>query len=170
MPLFNQQLDADGYRPGIGIVLARAGSGVLWARRRRRGGGWQMPQGGLDPGESAEDALYRELHEEVGLRRADVELMACTEDWLSYRVPSRYRWLRGGYVGQRQKWYLLRLLSDESRVRLDATAKPEFDRWRWVSYWYPLRGGVAFKRELYRQALSELAGSYCALPRGGHRE
>ena len=159
-------LDAAGYRAGVGIVVARAAGGVLWARRRGKPH-WQMPQGGIDPGEEPVQAMYRELREEVGLRAEHVELLARTAGWLRYEVPARSRALRwrGRYVGQRQQWFLLRLRAPESAVRLDLASPPEFDRWRWVSYWYPLSGAVEFKREVYRAALSELAGAYCALRR-----
>ena len=85
--------------------------------------------------------------------------MACTRGWLRYRLPKRF--IRRGQdpvcIGQKQKWYLLRLVADESAIRLDRNAKPEFDHWQWVSYWYPLGQVVYFKRDVYRRALRELA-------------
>ena len=88
-----------------------------------------------------------------------VEVLAVTRGWLRYRLPRRY--IRKGQkpvcIGQKQKWFLLRLLDDDSAVRLDANAAPEFDHWRWVSYWYPLNQVIAFKREVYRKAMKELA-------------
>ncbi|MGE8332835.1 MAG: RNA pyrophosphohydrolase, partial [Pseudomonas putida] len=106
-----------------------------------------------------EDALYRELNEEVGLERDDVEILACTRGWLRYRLPQRLVRTHSQplCIGQKQKWFLLRLVSNEQRVRMDLTGKPEFDGWRWVSYWYPLGQVVTFKREVYRRALKELA-------------
>ena len=130
---------------------------------------------GRTPGSSprAESARTsrRELNEEVGLTAADVEIIARTGGWLRYRLPKRYirRHAAPICIGQKQKWFLLRLLAEESKVRFDVTDKPEFDHWRWVSYWYPLRQVVSFKREVYRQALQELAPHLFAEMRLQHR-
>ncbi len=152
-------VDADGYRPNVGIVVANDHAQVLWARRVGGRDAWQFPQGGIRDSETEEDALYRELHEEVGLRRDAVQLVAHTRGWLRYRLPEHLR--RWGsnrpFVGQKQKWFLLRLLVDDGDVRVAASAKPEFDDWRWVSYWYPVGQVVAFKKNVYRRALEELA-------------
>ena len=150
-------IDADGFRPNVGIILANDRGQVLWARRIRQDS-WQFPQGGINAGESAEDALYRELYEEVGLRPKDVRMLGCTRGWLRYRLPQRMvrRHSQPVCIGQKQKWFLLRLRSSDEQVRMDLTEKPEFDGWRWVSYWYPLGQVVAFKRDVYRRALKEL--------------
>lgn len=151
-------IDADGFRPNVGIILANDRGQVLWARRIRQDS-WQFPQGGINANESAEDALYRELYEEVGLRPQDVRLLACTRGWLRYRLPQRMvrRHSQPLCIGQKQKWFLLQLIGDENNVRMDRCGKPEFDGWRWVSYWYPLGQVISFKREVYRRALKELA-------------
>jgi putative (di)nucleoside polyphosphate hydrolase len=132
---------------------------VLWARRVGGRDAWQFPQGGINSGESPREALFRELEEEIGLGPDAVEVIASTRGWLRYRLPRRF--VRKGQepvcIGQKQKWYLLRLLADDSAVRLDHNPKPEFDHWRWVSYWYPLDQVIAFKREVYRRAMKELA-------------
>src|SRR5690606_14571988 len=97
-------------------------------------------------------------NEEVGLSPGDVEIVAHTDHWLRYRLPTHLI-RQHSYpvcIGQKQKWFLLRLRSDPARVCLDLAHKPEFDHWRWVSYWYPLNQVVAFKREVYRKALEEL--------------
>ena len=109
--------------------------------------------------ETPSEAMYRELAEEIGLMPEDVSLVGHTSDWLRYRLPRRYirRDSQPLCIGQKQRWYLLRLDAAESRLRFDTTQRPEFDRWRWVDYWYPLSEVVAFKRKVYRQALSELA-------------
>jgi putative (di)nucleoside polyphosphate hydrolase len=103
--------------------------------------------------------MYRELGEEIGLNPEDVDLLSCTRDWLRYRLPRKYirRGRKPVCIGQKQIWYLLRLTSGDSHVRLDASDHPEFDRWRWVDYWYPLRQVVHFKRWVYRHALEEFA-------------
>jgi putative (di)nucleoside polyphosphate hydrolase len=108
--------------------------------------------------EQPEDALYRELHEEVGLQRDDVELLASTSRWLRYRLPHQYVRRRGNPVciGQKQRWFLLRCLVDDSRFNFTATAEPEFDQGRWVDYWSPVREVIYFKRAVYVRALQEL--------------
>lgn len=151
-------IDSDGFRPNVGIVLANSLGEVLWARRVGQDA-WQFPQGGIQAQESPEEALFRELHEEVGLHPQDVRILACTKGWLRYRLPQRL--VRRGNnpvcVGQKQKWFLLQMLAEDDAVCVDANPKPEFDHWRWVSYWYPLSQVVPFKREVYRRAMKELA-------------
>ncbi len=152
-------VDADGFRPNVGIILTNGTGQVLWARRVGGHDAWQFPQGGINANESAEDALYRELFEEVGLEPAGVEVIASTRGWLRYRLPRRMRRHNSspGFKGQKQKWFLLRMMAEDERVQMDRTDKPEFDHWRWVSYWYPLGQVVDFKRDVYRRALKELA-------------
>ena len=152
-------VDADGFRPNVGIVLSNDRGQVLWARRVGGHDAWQFPQGGIDDDESVEDALYRELFEEVGLGRESVEILARTSGWLRYHLPRRLRRYNSspGFKGQKQKWFPLRMLAEDDLVQVDSSAKPEFDGWRWVSYWYPVGQVVAFKREVYRSALKELA-------------
>lgn len=150
-------IDADGFRPNVGIILSNAEGKLLWAKRIGQNA-WQFPQGGIQEGESPEDALYRELAEEVGLLPEHVEVLGSTERWLRYRLPRRF--IRRGKkplcIGQKQKWYMLRLVAEEDKVRFDSTDTPEFDGWRWVEYWYPIREVVFFKRDVYRRALQEL--------------
>jgi putative (di)nucleoside polyphosphate hydrolase len=152
-------IDADGYRPNVGIILANAAGQVLWARRTGHHDAWQFPQGGISGNESPEQAMFRELWEEVGLEIPDVKIIASTRGWLRYRLPRRYVRQDNSPVciGQKQKWFLLRMLGSDARVVLTHTHPPEFDSWRWVSYWYPLNQVVSFKREVYRRALTELA-------------
>ena len=150
-------IDAEGYRPNVGIILCNPEGRLLWARRIGQDA-WQFPQGGIEKYESPEDALYRELWEEVGLVAHQVDILGSTQGWLRYKLP---RWLMRSHekplcVGQKQVWFLLRLSCSEQDVKLDLADKPEFDGWRWVDYWHPLTEVVAFKREVYKQALSEL--------------
>ncbi|MEM9254346.1 MAG: RNA pyrophosphohydrolase [Pseudomonadota bacterium] len=158
-------IDADGFRPNVGIMLANDRGQLLWARRVGGRDAWQFPQGGIQVGESPEQALYRELHEEVGLEPDAVEVLGATRGWLRYRLPKRFvrRDKSPVCIGQKQKWFLLRLLEADDAVQLDLNATPEFDHWRWVSYWYPLNQVISFKREVYRRAMKELA-----LPMGQH--
>jgi putative (di)nucleoside polyphosphate hydrolase len=150
-------IDAQGYRANVGIVLIRDG-GDVFLGGRSDGRGWQFPQGGVLPEESAEQALYRELREEVGLAPEDVEVLASTRNWLRYRLPRRYvrRRSRPLCIGQKQRWFLLRMLGSESRLRFDVGERPEFDSGRWVDYWSPVREVIYFKRTVYARALDEL--------------
>ncbi len=149
-------IDSQGYRANVGIILSNRDGKLLWARRLGQDN-WQFPQGGIRKNETHEQALYRELHEEIGLYPGDVEIIGSTRGWLRYRLPKRY--IRHGTkplcIGQKQRWFILRLLSDDSQVRLDASETPEFDDWRWVQYWEPLKEIVFFKRRVYEQALKE---------------
>jgi putative (di)nucleoside polyphosphate hydrolase len=151
-------IDSDGYRPNVGIILSNSNGELLWARRIGQDA-WQFPQGGIRPHETPEQAMYRELGEEVGLRQRDVEMIASTQGWLRYRLPHRYirHNCRPLCIGQKQVWFMLRLVGPEARVRLDMNEKPEFDLWRWVDYWQPLREVVSFKRRVYECALKEFA-------------
>lgn len=159
-------IDEQGYRPNVGIILCNDKGQVLWARRIGQDA-WQFPQGGIKKGESPEKALYRELTEEVGLTKEDVQIMGCTRGWLRYRLPRRM--IRHDShpvcVGQKQKWYLLKLTTDDSKINVRLGDKPEFDGWRWVSYWFPLGKVVAFKRDVYRRAMSELSPRIAKLQR-----
>lgn len=150
--------DANGFRSNVGIILTREDGSLLLAGRKRQSG-WQFPQGGMLVGETPLEAMYRELAEEVGLTPADVAVLGHTDGWLAYRLPERY--IRRNHqplcIGQRQRWFMLRMQAEESRLRLDTTADPEFDRWRWVDYWRPVKEVIYFKRQVYATALSELA-------------
>jgi putative (di)nucleoside polyphosphate hydrolase len=151
-------IDRDGYRANVGIVLMDA-AGRLFLGRRTGGKGWQFPQGGMRRGESAEESLFRELREEIGLTPGDVSLLGATSHWLRYRLPARYvrRGQRPLCLGQKQRWFLLRLDGEESGIRFDTTDEPEFDRWRWVDYWDPVQEVIYFRRPVYVKALHELA-------------
>ena len=151
-------IDAEGFRPNVGIVICNHKGQVFWARRYGQHS-WQYPQGGIDEGETPEQTMYRELEEEVGLKPDDVEILAVSKNWLRYRLPKRLirRESMPVCIGQKQKWFLLRLRCKESDVDLLKTSHPEFDDWRWVSYWYPIRNVVSFKRDVYRRAMKEVA-------------
>jgi putative (di)nucleoside polyphosphate hydrolase len=156
-------LDREGYRPNVGIVLLNARNEVFWGKRVGQHS-WQFPQGGIQHGESPEQAMYRELQEEVGLLPEHVQIIGRTRDWLRYDVPEEYlrrqhatRVHRATYRGQKQIWFLLRLVGLDSDIQLRASEHPEFDAWRWVPFWIQLDGVIDFKREVYQLALSELA-------------
>ena len=102
--------------------------------------------------------MFRELEEETGLLPEHVKIIGCTSDWLRYRLPKKFirKNSRPVCIGQKQIWYLLELLADESAVKLDSSKKPEFDHWRWVDFWEPVDQVVEFKRKVYEAALKEL--------------
>ena len=151
-------IDADGYRPNVGIVLLNADGQLFWARRVNRDG-WQFPQGGMRSDETPLEAMYRELQEETGLLPEHVAVLGVTPGWLRYRLPSRAvrRQERLVCIGQKQVWFLLQFTGEEADLRLDQTDHPEFDQWRWVDFWYPAEHVVLFKRGVYRSALRHLA-------------
>jgi putative (di)nucleoside polyphosphate hydrolase len=156
-------LDREGYRPNVGIVLLNSHNEVFWGKRVGQHS-WQFPQGGIQHGESPEQAMYRELQEEVGLLPEHVQIIGRTRDWLRYDVPEEYlrrqnstRVHRAAYRGQKQIWFLLRLVGLDSDIQLRASEHPEFDAWRWVPFWIQLDAVIGFKREVYQLALSELA-------------
>ncbi|MEM7208552.1 MAG: RNA pyrophosphohydrolase [Pseudomonadota bacterium] len=151
-------IDSNGYRANVGIIIANDAGKVFWARRVGQDA-WQFPQGGMRMTESPEEAMFRELREETGLRPEHVEVLGSTRDWLRYDLPKRYirRNQTPRCIGQKQIWFLLKMVCGEDRVTLDACDKPEFDHWCWVDYWKPCTQVIFFKRGVYEDALSELA-------------
>lgn len=151
-------LDREGYRPNVGIILVNGRNEVFWGKRIREHS-WQFPQGGIKHGESPEQAMYRELQEEIGLRQEHVRILGRTRDWLRYEVPKQWirREWRNTYRGQKQIWFMLRLTGRDTDVSLRASDHPEFDAWRWSEYWVPLDAVIEFKRGVYQQALIELS-------------
>ena len=150
-------IDEEGFRANVGIVICNRQGSLLWAKRIGQDA-WQFPQGGIKPGESLEDALYRELNEEVGLQEQHVKILHQTQDWLRYRLPRNFirRHSLPVCIGQKQNWFLLGLEVAAQEIDLTRSRQPEFDAWRWVEYWHPLSEVIDFKREVYRQALQEL--------------
>jgi putative (di)nucleoside polyphosphate hydrolase len=157
-------LDRDGYRPNVGIVLANPRNEVFWGKRVNQHA-WQFPQGGIKHGETPIQAMFRELEEEIGLQATHVRVLGRTREWLRYEVPEKWTRPREGgeapgprspYRGQKQIWFLLRMVGRDCDIRLRASGHPEFDAWRWNEYWVALDSVIDFKREVYRQALIEL--------------
>ena len=147
-------IDETGYRANVGIILLNPNATRLFWARRIRQKAWQFPQGGLNLGDQALSAMYRELYEEIGLRPQDVEVIASTKGWFTYRLPPHLLRARTPhYVGQKQKWFLLKLLAPESHIKFNTTNAPEFDGFNWVDYWHPLAQVISFKRHVYRKAL-----------------
>lgn len=153
----NDSIDAEGYRANVGIILVNSDNKLMLGGRIGAKG-WQFPQGGMLEGEEPVDAMYRELHEEVGLVKADVEVLEVTSGWLRYDLPDKFirRRSKPLCIGQKQRWFMLRFLCDDNAVRFDRCGKPEFDRFRWVDFWRPVNEVIYFKRRVYARALYEL--------------
>jgi putative (di)nucleoside polyphosphate hydrolase len=150
-------IDTDGYRMNVGIILTNQRGQVLWAKRIGQDA-WQFPQGGIKAHETPKRALFRELHEELGLTAKQVQVLGATRGWLRYRLPEhliRYH-QQPLCIGQKQVWYMLRLLANNSDIQLNTSEEPEFEEWLWVDYWYPLTEVVYFKKRVYEIALREL--------------
>jgi putative (di)nucleoside polyphosphate hydrolase len=162
--MVDAMIDRDGYRPNVAIVLTNHKNQVFWGKRVKEHA-WQFPQGGIKPGESPEEAMYRELQEETGLHPQHVKILGRTRDWLHYNVPTHWvkREWRGTYRGQKQIWFLLRLVGRDSDISLRASGHPEFDAWRWHNYWVPLESVIDFKRDVYQLGLEQLA-SFLEVP------
>jgi putative (di)nucleoside polyphosphate hydrolase len=152
-----------GYRPGVGIMLLDTGNRVFVGRRiDTAGDNWQMPQGGIDRGETPRAAALRELKEEVGTDKAVI--LAESAQWLRYEVPQRVarRAWNGRYRGQMQKWFAMRFTGADRDIDL-ATGHPEFDAWKWVPPADLPTLIVPFKRQVYRDVLAEF-GKLVGLP------
>ena len=154
-------IDENGFRDNVGIIITNGQQKLLWAKRLGSQNAWQFPQGGIDNGEPPLAAMYRELKEELGIDAKDVTVLAESRHWLRYRLPLRFQRhdeaCKTRCIGQKQKWFLLELTGGDAAVKLDSSDHPEFDSWRWVSYWYPIKQVIYFKRYVYRQALEEFS-------------
>ncbi len=153
-------IDDDGYRRNVGIILSNQKNKLFLARRANQNG-WQFPQGGIDEGETHEEAMYRELYEEIGLKPEHVEVLNQTREWVYYDLPKRFVRSETFPVckGQKQIWFMLKLVGDEDSISFNTTDKPEFDSWRWADYWEPAFDVVHFKRNVYLSALTEMWSS-----------
>lgn len=149
-------LDRDGYRPNVGIVLINQYNQVFWGKRKGEYS-WQFPQGGIAENETPEQAMFRELDEELGLEHNHVKIVGCTEEWLYYDVPGSWSRQNSSYRGQKQIWYLLRLTGGEHKVNLRKFPHQEFDAWRWINYWDPIEFVIKFKQQVYTVALNQLS-------------
>ncbi len=150
-------IDSKGYRSNVGIILCNDDGRVFWAKRKGVNS-WQFPQGGIDCNEDPETAMFRELWEETGLSEQHVQILGRTRYWLRYKLPEKYIRKKSLplCVGQKQIWFILRLVAQEDVVRFDCGEKPEFDGWKWVDFWEPLSDVIYFKRKVYKKAMTEL--------------
>lgn len=151
-------IDTDGFRANVGIMLCNDQGKLFWARRAGMDA-WQFPQGGIKADEETTDAMYRELREEIGLFPEHVKVIGSTDDWLRYWLPKRFirQNIEPLCIGQKQIWFLLQLIADDSVIDLSVSRKPEFDQWEWIDYWEPIKQVVAFKRNVYEQALKQFS-------------
>ena len=152
-------IDEQGYRLNIGIIIANHHGQLLWAKRVVNTDAWQFPQGGIHNGETPEQAMYRELTEELGLTAEDVDIIAESKNWYRYELPEQFRrhTSKPLCIGQKQKWFLLRLKTNENKIHFNHSATPEFSEWCWVNYWHPVNHVIAFKRDVYQAILTEFA-------------
>ena len=150
-------IDEQGYRKNVGIILCNSNNKLLICKRYKENS-WQFPQGGFMKHETAEDAMYRELHEEVGLLKQDICILGKTKSWLKYNLPKKYQRKTNNKIciGQKQIWFLLRLTSNDKNINLNTSGKPEFDDWEWSHEEKPLEIVISFKKNVYTQALQQL--------------
>lgn len=145
------------YRPCVGVMLINR-KGLVFAGQRidSKAPAWQMPQGGIDAGETPRDAALRELQEETGIAPHRVDLLAETPDWLRYDLPAEIaRRIWGGrFRGQEQRWFLLRFLGEDGEIDILGRAHPEFSAWRWIEADQMLAEIVPFKRQIYDQVVA----------------
>nr|WP_272916540.1 RNA pyrophosphohydrolase [Tsuneonella aeria] len=141
------------YRPCVGLMLVNADGKVFVGRRidNREGDWWQMPQGGIDPGEDPDVAVLRELYEETGIASDKVAVIGRLDETVRYDLPSELvgKLWEGRYRGQEQTWFLLRFSGTDADVRLDAHEPPEFCEWRWVDPDELPNLIVPFKKRVY---------------------
>ncbi|MBF0265957.1 MAG: RNA pyrophosphohydrolase [Gammaproteobacteria bacterium] len=151
-------IDNDGYRLNVGIIICNDENQLFWGKRVGQES-WQFPQGGIADYESSQQTLIRELYEETGLAEDDIEILAEMPEWIHYDLPENLirRYKKPVCIGQKQKWYLVRLINSEDHISLKSCERPEFDSWKWVDYWKPLDDVIFFKREVYKKALTEFA-------------
>ena len=151
-------IDRRGFRLNVGIILANQENQLFWGKKIGLQNAWQFPQGGVNPYETLEETMHRELTEEIGLTSKDIEILGTTKKWLYYTLPygMQRRHQKPLCIGQKQKWFLIKLLNQETRFHFDHTDSPEFSDWRWVDYWHPLKEVISFKQDVYRKALQEL--------------
>ena len=152
------------YRPNVGIIIFNRDGKILWCKRKQ-GDGWQFPQGGIDEGETPQDAIYRETYEEVGLETQKIKVVRENDRWINYdvpkdKIPKYFSFKNRRFKGQTQKWFLAEFLGNDEDINLSVHNQIEFSEWRWSTYWHPIIGGVEFKRDAYRKVLNDLLPYY----------
>jgi len=147
----------DGFRANVGIVIFNKKHQVFFAKRRYQSG-WQFPQGGIQLGESPKKAMFRELLEETGLDKKSVEIIYVSDHWYDYLIPKKsVRKITNGttVIGQRQKWFLLKLKGRSSNISLASSSEQEFDSWKWIAPDLSIKQVIGFKQDVYEKVISE---------------
>jgi putative (di)nucleoside polyphosphate hydrolase len=158
-------IDKRGYRVCVGMIVANTENKLFLGKRIGHSSGWQFPQGGLHSYETLKEAMYRELWEELGLKSEDVEILGISRQWIYYKIPPHLRRHNAPIcIGQRQKWFLLRLIGGDEKICFTRSDSPEFAGWEWVDYWEPVNKVIYFKRHVYKLALRELE-SFLGVPK-----
>jgi len=145
------------YRSGVGVLLINQNKKIFVGKRiDNQSDSWQMPQGGIDVGEDEDVAMFRELQEETGISSQFVKIIKKSDNYFYYDLPYKLqkKFWGGKYLGQRQRWYLLKFLGDDLNINI-TTQEPEFSEWKWVDKADLINLIVNFKRELYQQIISE---------------
>ncbi|WP_102109014.1 RNA pyrophosphohydrolase [Oceaniglobus roseus] len=154
-----EEIEKLPYRPCVGVMLVNGAGRVFVGARIDTPGAWQMPQGGIDPGEDPRDAALRELREETGVAPEKVEIEAETDGWIAYDLPHHLvpgHW-KGRFRGQKQRWYLMRFRGEDGEIDISGPP-PEFSEWQWMDKDRLLDSIVPFKRAVYQAVLAELGG------------
>jgi putative (di)nucleoside polyphosphate hydrolase len=139
------------YRANVGVmVLNKSGDVFVAQRLEHYANAWQMPQGGIDPGEGPAEAALRELEEETGINSSKVVILAETQNWIPYELPPDLipKLWNGKYRGQKQKWFLMRFLGEDTDIDIE-TEEPEFSSWKWIAPSALPDAIVPFKRDVY---------------------
>ncbi|MDG1936577.1 MAG: RNA pyrophosphohydrolase [Paracoccaceae bacterium] len=158
----SQDLEKLPYRENVGIMLINDQNMVFVGQRLDNyQDAWQMPQGGIDSGENAEDAAFRELEEETGIVKNLAQIEAVSKDWITYDLPTELisKLWKGRYRGQKQKWFLMRFRGSNKQVNIE-TSHPEFADWKWVVVSELEENIVEFKKAVYRQVIKEFKSHF----------
>ena len=147
-------MDKKNYRRGVGMIIIND-DGRFWLGKRIGTEAWQFPQGGIDKGEKVRDAMYRELQEETGLEKDMVEIISISKRWLVYHIPHVFQRHSKKFDGAMQKWYLLKLIDNDSKINLNASGHAEFDAWKWGDKDAAIKSVIRFKRDVYKSILKE---------------
>ena len=150
------QMNNKSYRKGVGIIIVNSDL-QFFLGKRIGADAWQFPQGGIDEGETPEDALYRELYEETGLESDKIEILDKSKRWLVYHIPHVFQRSKKRYDGAMQKWFLLKITGSDSDVNLNATGHAEFDAWKWGDKKTAIKSVIKFKRKVYESILNEFS-------------
>ncbi len=146
------------YRQGVGACIFNPDGKVLMAERLDLPGSWQLMQGGVDEGETPQDALFREILEELGIKKSQLEILRQAGSWFFYDFPSHMHAFKGRYKGQTQLWFALRFLGQDEDINLNHSDHPEFSQIRWVELKDIQDFAVDFKKEMYKQIIAEFKG------------